>query len=885
MANPIKLARCSLLAALISLISLASLVCSKGAQESNSTSENYGANSNSTRQDGIDLAESLLRPQLAVQIYAAPTQAGGNQTIGHSNYTNHRVQSPKTTRIIVKKRRDEEAKASRGQAESHRDYQTASSKPMGTWQNEPNDEQQEPSTQSVDLHQLDGNTFTLAGPMINAIITVPGLNGSPEVVDQRTSASSALSDVSDEQLTREREDQLARNISAASVERAISHLLDTQATGNLEFNMNMNGDEIIINPISRRANSLLSTSLPAIIENHDNHQLLDNGETMMRQHSHNSLVDSDNSAHIEQAPNKAQVRKRFARLIKGDQERDRRWRPSRRQSSASSLADEKLPVSSENVETNADDSSGNSDYSSDDDDDEPNHTTPTKRNYDQDSDLGNESSQPRSKSVQTTRKFKTASGKLLGNSAPDKSENADSTLSGSAQDDEAVSSTHTSDRPAKAHATSSEGRRTSLISAGPILRAQSRKRRTHHDARRGVSNDSLQSSAERTSSIYTGNQKASRQAQANAAAKNDDNQTPSLVIKGDDLRRFEQLLEGLRSLSLVNLGGAKAKSRSLKSNQFDESTNDIDDSTKPAAAQQHRRHRDPSPTKLSVREQKPSSESSFEDENCSRSARGRYQQLAEDRNQDDSPDSSSSNHIEREDEQSQPPVHKDSSSDRYEENKQVTSHNADDSNDDGSSVEQNNRDTSESSKNDDDVNLDESDSNVSQRKASIARQPETEERGKANALYVRKTILQSYYDSHQAGANRQSTSDHANQPRQEYSDGPQEGFDDKAEDTSRNQEEAKQQFNSQSPSRVDDSRDKQQKAAGKDTNPYIDYNRLDDREVYRGSESQNFRFSAPVMQNDQHIMTKQSTDRSGSNKIPYALATTNEDQSELSSNN
>lgn len=81
-------------------------------------------------------------------------------------------------------------------------------------------------------------------PMINAIITVPGPDRRQSQQDQNsrgerrsiTSVPTGLGDI-------------LNNSTAISFEQTIARLIEAQNSGSLEFSMNTNGDEIIVNPL------------------------------------------------------------------------------------------------------------------------------------------------------------------------------------------------------------------------------------------------------------------------------------------------------------------------------------------------------------------------------------------------------------------------------------------------------------------------------------------------------------------------------------------------------------------------------------------------------------------------------------------------------------
>ena len=217
-----------------------------------------GANETS---DSIGASSSFVRPQVAVQIYTTNVNASAPEGVDSAKMLASRAW-PST-----KGGRKRLAQTASASASSNQDHQQL--EPIGAWQRGADEwasGKRRPLAPSPEASSaLQDNLLTLASPLIDAVIKVPSSVAAAawRRSPQADQPSGQKEEQEEEELGADQEPALglASNVSTANVERAISHLIDSQTSGNVEFSMSMNGDEMVINPVSKRAAKMLALSL------------------------------------------------------------------------------------------------------------------------------------------------------------------------------------------------------------------------------------------------------------------------------------------------------------------------------------------------------------------------------------------------------------------------------------------------------------------------------------------------------------------------------------------------------------------------------------------------------------------------------------------------
>lgn len=820
--------------------------------QTSSTSSNHSPRGASAAQ------ESVLRPQVAVQIFTSPTQQQNSTT--SSSY-----RAPNGTRAASTRLHDNYLNQNQLFKLQH-DYQTASSisSPVELWHHfEPPGVSQKQKAHNDD-HQRQpapeaSSSFTLAGPVINAIITVPSTSTSNQ---QQQPSSGGFSDtsppedgyVSQAAPASSHEEQLAQNISAANVERAISHLLDSQSSGNLEFNMNLQGDEIVINPAGKRASSMFSTSLPPMsssgqLDSESSRQNLALSDLMDTSENFSNNNNKQQAAMQANMSKPLQVSRRSlaTRLIKP---------PGRHKSGANArLARVAMSPRPRDYDDDGPDEADSNNVDSfegelggqDDDGDEPEYDSDDRPPA---SSLGRSSLEQDQISMAAANLRRQQSDDRPGRfKSSARSRRAD-------QNDEDQNYGPDEESARRPNSKSSNGKRSSQQTrpSQPFQRQKHFKSSTRRQ--RAYEHDD-QAPQTRSSSSQSRNKRRGESSSRLDQQELDKSQ-PSVVIKGEDLKRFEQLLESLRSLSMVNLnsGGSGSKKRHSKSSselgnqdQSNEMDNNEQDPTRPSAAQQQRLHDTPP----------GNSRSSSALSDCLKRVRQlQQQQQAEAGNKRPLTRAGGDSTSEQ------------SSSDAGQaDSVAVSEGNSDDLNSDGGQVGQN-LELEEQLDASNLINTHQSSlfSSTSSANRTTSRPPPagltssltsgfaTASMGPSQpkALFVRKTILQSYYDDltqpqQQTGSDRllmgALSDDEAPVlsaiQRDESSrdrDANEAGQSPKPSSTFDIQDVHESSGNQNSNNDMQQDRNSAKKAnLNGNQNPYIDYDRLDDREFFRGSES------------------------------------------------
>lgn len=479
----------------------------------------FSPNKNATfNQHDRITSDSILRPQLALQIYTnAPSSPAQDDLPASSSGSNQVFRSAGST--IIMPIRNEEHQAAEQQntyfeTPSYRSppYQKDLSSRLNPWHyitekgsnNLLDSYSSNPGSTANDGSAVDQNSIARpAGnsqkPLINAIITVPAASNT----DHHHSMSNHI-------------DEASQNSTYT-----ISRLLDDQSPDGIELSLNLNGDEIIINPVGKRNSASAK-------------QGSDNGELSDRQSNAENLLQSDSMNKRARDSHEAKsMSKALGKHV-----------------SSEMTVDEQSASEIDMVDNNSGGGGGNNnDADSGDPDAEFIDARPPARERDE----------------ETAKARKTADGDQDSNEL-----RRDWRYSSRNDDDQAKDGDNQelSRHPARAHRSSRgkeghEDRRVAAmrqVNRGPIKSPSSRN--SYPKSVRKVSSSKRRSTykpdEDQLNTLQDGNQPYnSRQAELPIRA-NESSATP-VMISGDDVRRFEQLLENLRSMLSNNPNPGKQK--------------------------------------------------------------------------------------------------------------------------------------------------------------------------------------------------------------------------------------------------------------------------------------------------------------------------------------
>lgn len=223
------------------------------------------------------ILDSILRPQLAVQIYTnsienSPHQDGSDST-GSQSKSNNMANKLINTKLIVpisQQQQSHHYNHHQNDRENSKNVPqlaslmtTTNHKISNPWHyytdptpsssnNNAKDNNVPDSTDDFYNHQQYDTNET---PTINAIITVPHSSQSSSSQSDRYNSNNNSNRhqriYQHDSIRQQQQQQNSDNSNSNSTSSIVSHILDDQANGNIEISMNLNGDEIIIDPISK----------------------------------------------------------------------------------------------------------------------------------------------------------------------------------------------------------------------------------------------------------------------------------------------------------------------------------------------------------------------------------------------------------------------------------------------------------------------------------------------------------------------------------------------------------------------------------------------------------------------------------------------------------
>lgn len=350
-----------------------------------------------------------------------------------------------------------------------------------------------------------------AGPLINAIITVPAPREHHYHHHHQDHDGLAQESTS------------ADNSSAAQiVDRTIAQLLDGQKNGNIEFSMDLNGEEIVINPLRKHGRSMESASANSTRDLFSNRVKLD-------------VASPDDEALQVPLSNR-----QLKNLIESDNQRPQSFRRHHiSQGSHNSVENQQSASEIDLVDENNDDDESASDGSTD-----PSIKTSRKVNEDRETDREDKLDDERNSVV---------------------------SLTGSQTDDIEIGETLSQERaqpvdleaPTRVNSRKKQKSRAVGVAGRKQTReSQSTGGRSALGSRRRVALKSEDSSSSSDDQLSGDNRRRSSKQMTPTKVSG----LSAVMIKGEDLRRLEQLLQSLRSASLSDLPEHKQK-RTLSSSQ------------------------------------------------------------------------------------------------------------------------------------------------------------------------------------------------------------------------------------------------------------------------------------------------------------------------------
>lgn len=482
--------------------------------------------------------ESVLRPQLAVSIYANPLQH--NTNIDHTSRSDKEFQRPLSHGLVDRQKHSVTNAIPQIDLSQQRGYRAPSGGETQIIQTPHGDFSMtklnpwhyitdQTSPQSSGTAQSDSTTtqsnYDPHGPtMINAIISVPLLDQNQRQPEHQVKPSALNSQSSTNQVF---EADPLQNLTSNNIDQTISRLLEAQSAGNIEFSMNLNGDEIILNPLYKSSNS--SSAQDDSSPSMRNSRQLYNGRDdrsasgALRKHISSDLAGIDQSAsEIDSIDN--QVDENYTNDSETDYDTSV---PSRSQSYSSTVTNS--GVDQRNREDEPESNGSTNRVSKEQSEGEPEGSRSSNQAW-------SEPTGNRASNEEEVRYSSSPSSSSPLYDDDDTNDRSNSKTSRKLANDKKQASTR--------RFKSSKHQQSTSSSTNLKMRSSPRKNQrptsttndrsyTHHDDERG-SRGSAQ---------------------------------PSVVIRGEDLKKFEQLLESLRSMSMVNLDTAKSR----RSNRLSES--------------------------------------------------------------------------------------------------------------------------------------------------------------------------------------------------------------------------------------------------------------------------------------------------------------------------
>lgn len=848
--------------------------------DSSSTFDSNSSTANNNHDHRLAV-DSILRPQLALQIFTHPIPQSTSVESGKfdQNQSNNQQSNLNNKISSANERRVGGNNAHSRSVDYHNDRsQLMEGSSSNNWRYETSadqrSQQQQPHQQDI-ISSRNGysanddqnfasnsndNHHDNSGPLINAIITVPATSGSdhehvhkddnhhhhhhhnyhqqynhrrhPRHNSNQRHSSPTTSSSDNQNQPANLEDTITQ---VNGVDQVISKIIDSQANGNLEFSMNLNGDEIIINPLNKNniAFNLANSSKDSAADD-----LYSDADDLRVQSKSYLRRPRDELAGDQGFMSKA-LRKHVASELAGDEQ------------SAS-----EMDVGQSNEDADRDSELDNSSVlneSNNGDDDDESSTKPKLKDIDAEIEKEKRNGPHKSWVVSTTSS----------NLAPD--------ATGGSLNDEAKD---IEPRPTKSRTTSSRGRDSNQDLNLAEKRTRARKSSSRL-SQRNKDKDSVESNPSSNLRKAGSKRRLTFRATSGSGYPSDSQDDKSerfsggkpsssntVTINGEDVRKFEQLLEEMRSLSLNNLNQAKAAKRLSKSPSSRVSTS-----------------RQPT-----VNEEEQDTYGRGEEDSGVGSGGGNggnnqlfSEDIAGSRAQGGGHMRGATKRLTK---SSDPPTDIPNDCDRKAKQKSLQKSATDDlesqmppSSD--ATVSLVDKDSSFDGESSSDEMNDEGSQNVEQQEApssSARRKNFTSADDKPKTVYVRKTVLQDYYDNNNSnngnnqvanevienstgGDDLESVHRSQHEAQHERQTSPD---DSKFRSQQQTQARQSQPLNSYNNLGLDELNSHRQVAeTPSPLNNYIDYSNLDDRDVYRGSESQKFKVLIPQREQLDRMRTLQ----------------------------
>lgn len=488
-----------------------------------------GSNSNTNHVDQAT-SDSIMRPQLAVQIYANPTQTGSeSKTAAEPNFLRSNNQRQRGYLSPIETSSSKRTKLSSSDDGETQIIQT----PVGDFSMT----KLNPWHYVTDSGGATGSSSTMSGsnsplpvqstyeqnepPMINAIITVPAPDR-----QQQDRASKRNQRIPFTSLTSSNMDYLQNTTSG--LEHTIARLIEAQNAGNIEFSMNLNGDELVVNPHVK----INTTREDTTSEAYGSDQKLMRGSRQVLGKLNSSLqkhISSELDGVQQSASEIDSIDGQTEDGYSNDSDTDY-------ETTVPNKSTSELVVRSDNKDQEDDSETGsNSD----------------KRNKESDADRDNK------RPLERIFHDKSSSrGEDSLESSNYDSRSPPTSLSLSALNDEEENGDRAPQKQSK------EASRTRQFKT-------KRLKTSRYPASQKPDMNQKKSQRRKSSSGRGASSADERDANDDDQGSNTTTQ-PSVVIRGEDLRKFEQLLESLRSLSLSNLEMARSRRVSRLSKETDQ---------------------------------------------------------------------------------------------------------------------------------------------------------------------------------------------------------------------------------------------------------------------------------------------------------------------------
>jgi len=705
-------------------------------------------------------ADSILRPQLALQIF---TNQAPNLDQDESKTHKFNQQTSKGSGSIFILPLSQQQDGPTEKVENQPTSNSMSELKLNPWHYVT--DQSAASNPTIDNYGVESSESSdsdgglashSSAPTINAIITVPAIPSEHHYHHHHQG---------DQQVE-------VKNLNLSSTviaEQALSRLLDNQTSGNIEFSMNLNGEEIIINPVNKRIRAANSTDATPFL-----------GEQQ--------FADADDQSHPT-------IIERFPRRSSVDSHPSRKSKALKKHVELDQAGDQESASETDFVDGNSE-------------------STESTDEYDQ---SNKESKRPHADhEIQGIEDgFEKGERKYWATEISQKEPNGNEQSTDESNHQDRTIASVTTDRGSSRQ--SDQDRRTARHSKQKDSRQQS----VNVGRKKNLSNPAPRhASSSRRKPIFRSEDREPNKPIDSEGEERRPSDAASIVIRGEDVKKFEQLLENLRALSLNRISLSKPKNiiKNSRSHRNELASHDDEDSSQ-----------DEKPTNKGM----PSKQWN---NNYKAVGQQRSHSSATNRLTQTEPVSGSdcdrSNRYNRPITDETSPSEPESSPNVADPDLMSSNDSSDDIGEDGN---QNVEQEEQGSDNHDKIVLPSS----SEKSNSDSSQTD-QEKDEPRSLFVRKTILQSYYDNNARHDNKQTGDSDLESIHKAKHEAQHEQF---THADGHRLPLVKSAHHSNPDASSGPGRPEPDDLSP--MNNYIDYNQLNDREVYRGSESQKIKVTVP----------------------------------------